>query len=48
MNKQNDTVDLKNRFTINAVWGCLRGTEAVIDEAGQKEQDWYFFGMAML
>ena len=26
-----------------AVWGCLRGTEAVIDEAGQKEQDWYFF-----
>lgn len=29
-----------------AVWGCLRGTEAVIDEAGQKEQDWYFFDHA--
>ena len=29
-----------------AVWGCLRGTESVIDEAGQKEQDWYFFDHA--
>ena len=29
-----------------AVWGCLRGTEAVIDEAGQNEQDWYFFDHA--
>jgi len=29
-----------------AVWGCLRGTEAVIDEASQKEQDWYFFDHA--
>ena len=29
-----------------AVWGCLRGTEAIIDEAGQKEQDWYFFDHA--
>ena len=29
-----------------AVFGCLRGTEAVIDEAGQKEQDWYFFDHA--
>ena len=29
-----------------AVWGCLRGTEAVIDEAGQKEQDWYYFDHA--
>lgn len=31
-----------------AVWGCLRGTEAVIDEAGQKEQDWYFFDHAYI
>jgi len=29
-----------------AVWGCLRGTETVIDEAGQKEHDWYFFDHA--
>ena len=29
-----------------AVWGCLRRTEAVIDEAGQNEQDWYFFDHA--
>ena len=26
-----------------AVWGGLRGTEAVIDEAGQNDQDWFFF-----
>ena len=29
-----------------AVFGCLRGTEAVLDEANQKEQDWYFFDHA--
>jgi len=29
-----------------AVWGCLRGTQLVIDEAVRKEHDYYFFDHA--
>ena len=47
MNKQYGST-FKEIDSYVAVWGCLRGTEAVIDEAGRKNKIGIFLRMHML